>query len=249
MLRRITLGTALFLSASALASAYTITSTFTIPTFSDVADATFSIPTFKDVNIQTLVNGTAACQAPYHCDVVLNSVTLSTVISENYTVQGTNGSNRPKSITGASVTGDVILYSTADAYLDFFGNPVYATVLEAVDIIPVPAFYIGAGQTQTKNITYTSNKTTAVTTAIGVSSYLDFRQFYAGANNTTIGIGTIPTFNSSSLQASTLTGTASGTGTVVYDYSVISSTPEPASLVLFGSALVGLGLLRKRTRS
>jgi len=39
--------------------------------------------------------------------------------------------------------------------------------------------------------------------------------------------------------------------TVTYDYSAvpISTTPEPTTMVLFGSALVGLGLLRKRARS
>jgi hypothetical protein len=39
--------------------------------------------------------------------------------------------------------------------------------------------------------------------------------------------------------------------TVSYDYHTValSSTPEPTTMVLFGSALVGLGLLRKRIRS
>jgi hypothetical protein len=43
--------------------------------------------------------------------------------------------------------------------------------------------------------------------------------------------------------------TASGVTTITYTYSVVSATPEPTTMVLFGSALVGLGLLRKRIRS
>jgi hypothetical protein len=39
-----------------------------------------------------------------------------------------------------------------------------------------------------------------------------------------------------------------GTATVQYDY-FTSSTPEPATMALMGSALLGLGILRKKTRS
>jgi hypothetical protein len=41
---------------------------------------------------------------------------------------------------------------------------------------------------------------------------------------------------------------ATGTATVVYNYTVPSATPEPTTMVLFGSALVGLGFIRKRVR-
>jgi len=41
----------------------------------------------------------------------------------------------------------------------------------------------------------------------------------------------------------------SGTVSVAYDYIEVASTPEPATMVLFGSALVGLGLVRKRVRN
>jgi len=62
----------------------------------------------------------------------------------------------------------------------------------------------------------------------------------------------------STVGSSTITGASSVIGGVSvvgrvnaevdYTYTVASSTPEPTTMVLFGSALVGLGLLRKRVR-
>jgi hypothetical protein len=37
--------------------------------------------------------------------------------------------------------------------------------------------------------------------------------------------------------------------TVQYDYTIVSSTPEPTTMLLFGSALVGLGVMRKRKKA
>jgi hypothetical protein len=42
--------------------------------------------------------------------------------------------------------------------------------------------------------------------------------------------------------------TTSDLVTVIYNYSLPSSTPEPATMVLFGSALVGLGFIRRRQK-
>jgi len=46
----------------------------------------------------------------------------------------------------------------------------------------------------------------------------------------------------------TYANTFSGIAYITYDYTIPSGVPEPTTMVLFGSALVGLGLLRKRVR-
>jgi hypothetical protein len=53
----------------------------------------------------------------------------------------------------------------------------------------------------------------------------------------------------SGVGGATYANTVAGTVTVTYDYIEESAIPEPATLVLFGSALIGLGLLRKRKSS
>jgi len=36
---------------------------------------------------------------------------------------------------------------------------------------------------------------------------------------------------------------------VLYDYTQISGTPEPSTMALFGSALIGLGIVFRKRRS
>ena len=43
--------------------------------------------------------------------------------------------------------------------------------------------------------------------------------------------------------------TAGLRGSITFTYTVNSATPEPATMFLMGSALLGVGLLRKRIRS
>jgi hypothetical protein len=58
-------------------------------------------------------------------------------------------------------------------------------------------------------------------------------------------------FSGSGNITSTFTTSVTESVTIAYDYttSAVSTTPEPTTMVLFGTALVGLGLLRKRVRN
>lgn len=79
---------------------------------------------------------------------------------------------------------------------------------------------------------------------------------YAGAGTVSWGLTEIGSFsfagsnsNSSNVNLTIVGNTSYGAESeITYEYSVVvpPSTPEPTTMVLFGSALVGLGLLRKR---
>ncbi len=94
-----------------------------------------------------------------------------------------------------------------------------------------------------------SGSATNTSGLLPVADIGDFEQ--AGGGTITLDVGalalvstTISSGNGSS-QNTTLAGESV---TVNYNYTSASSTPEPATMVLFGSALIGLGLLRKRIR-
>jgi PEP-CTERM motif len=81
-----------------------------------------------------------------------------------------------------------------------------------------------------------------------------------GAYSSPLGAGTfnIVADTETALSGCTVTGGQGGcqqatvdsfTASVTYTYSTPSSTPEPTTLFLMGSALVGVGLLRKRIKS
>jgi hypothetical protein len=89
-----------------------------------------------------------------------------------------------------------------------------------------------------------SNPYTPITIGLGTvkqSTPLDFYLSTLTTVNTSISGGNVTTTKATSVADAV---------TVVYDFTTSSSsvTPEPTTMVLFGSALVGLGLLRKRAR-
>jgi hypothetical protein len=81
-----------------------------------------------------------------------------------------------------------------------------------------------------------------------------------GTNGAYVGSGNTPVFSLSGQGAAAVTGngaagllyggsaTGSVQATITYTYTPITSSPEPTTMLLFGSALVGLGCFRKRAQ-
>jgi len=78
--------------------------------------------------------------------------------------------------------------------------------------------------------------------------YLAYESVGASTISLTGNASTAGTFTGSSYSGAYAGGTADVLVTVIYDYiaNPPSSTPEPATMALFGTGLVGLGLLRRR---
>jgi hypothetical protein len=75
---------------------------------------------------------------------------------------------------------------------------------------------------------------------------------YLGIGNFAISFSTISGFNltgGGGQVASAQTTNAFASAAVTYNYTIPSGTPEPATMLLFGSALVGLGVYRRRLKN
>jgi hypothetical protein len=81
--------------------------------------------------------------------------------------------------------------------------------------------------------------------------YLAYETVGASTISLTGTASTAGTFGGSSYSGAFAGGTADVLVTVIYDYTAAtppSSTPEPATMALFGAGLVGVGLLRRRIK-
>ena len=96
----------------------------------------------------------------------------------------------------------------------------------------------------------TSVDATFVGTAVNSSSSFTDQailDFFTGTGTVTVDLSATANtvVNGSGNMTPTIRTRGGASGTVIYTYSDAASTPEPASLLLFGSALVGLGLARR----
>jgi hypothetical protein len=215
-----------------------ITQTLTVaPATTDIVEGPGSTDTFNYFQ-------SAAGWSP---DDILNSVTLSVAINQTVltlTIHNTNASSA------------TFHFTTSGAY-DVGGTaPDQAALDNAISILNTTLFASGS-QTLNAGATYTA-PTGAAPTGIGspvTSSTGTITSADPSAYDTT---GTF-TLDFQTLTGETVNGgggnvvatetsQAGATMTVVYDYT-LNNTPEPATMTLFGSALLGIGFFaRKRLK-
>jgi hypothetical protein len=160
----------------------------------------------------------------------LNSVTITITDSVNGSVNLTNNGVAASSVTGSLLNTLKYVYPTIAQSSITLASTSFSAVLApgaSSGLQPV------SGST-TKNHTVTTGLASFETTWNVTAG--DLGQLTIGSNN---GNGT---------------ATYTDTGTVkivaVYDYTpTTTTTPEPATLTVLGSALAGLGLLRRRRKS
>jgi hypothetical protein len=187
-------------------------------------------PTTTDFS-WNLVFPATATPAGFH--LVSATLEIDTSITDStLTVQNTSGTTQTFDLNAMSA--DSITANAKDSTL--VGSTSSPTVIEETGSIT-----IGSGVTDTYSPITVSEKSgpAAVTNAAG---------YLAG-----------DTVSGTTLSSTTLTGgggnlkltqvqTGTITGEIVFDFAPNTTTPEPTTMVLFGSALIGLGLLRKRAR-
>jgi hypothetical protein len=115
---------------------------------------------------------------------------------------------------------------------------------ETLNFLPGPSSNSGGGPAPTTCVSGNGlySYVSGVVTSVDPS-------FYAGTGDYDLSYDTTgeqTASGSTSNLVTTVRGTSSDTLTVVYNYTLSSGTPEPTTMALFGGALIGIGLLRKR---
>jgi hypothetical protein len=232
---RILTGTALALAFSSFATADTVTTTSTLSSASlDITDTALSITPFTPGS-----NG-----VPLGSILTGFTVTFADAVSGTVTFTNTGASTASYNATPDTL-GLLYLFTSAASHGDTPIDPLNPPSDDAfagsdpdASASKISAKNLAKGGSYTSP-TYTSSgsATSALDSTAGdltlVQSAWDVYISTATTLNANLGgVGTVSN-----------NATVSGTVSVTYDY---STSPEPATLVLFGSALVGLGLIRKR---
>jgi hypothetical protein len=178
------------------------------------------------------------------CTLTSIEFDYSVLLNTNYSVTNTSGSSAHYSVNTAA---DVQLENSTStvAFNEVF--PSHTTNLT-----------IAGGATSTGTDSATSSATSIFNGSGALVSYngggtvsnpINVSLFLGSGNITLDAIGNF----TGGIGGTSFTGTVGGTGTetasIIYTYNTPSSTPEPATMTLFGSALLGIGFFaRKRTK-
>jgi len=156
---------------------------------------------------------------------------------------------------GTSATGSITIDNPTSSLLSYTS----ATVS-----VPFTLTFTGGLGTYTFNASATDSTpgSLAANTSVTVPGVTGTGTSSAdlGTNAAYVGLGDTPVFTLSGQGPANVNGngsagllyggtaTGSVTASITYTYLPTSSTPEPTTMLLFGSALVGLGCIRKRVR-
>lgn len=182
-----------------------------------------------------VVTGTTALNVDYGG----SSLLVAPVASENSTFTGVANGQIMSATFNTSATQTSIFYADTSypVYIPFLYS--YVPASEGCSITtsggPNSSGCLGYGST---------SPYTGIVDPLNLSAWEGSGNITLNASAATSGSTSGPSYSNGYAN-----GSATANVTVIYDYTAAppSSTPEPATMALFGSALIGLGLIRRRS--